>query len=80
MLKNYLKIALRHIARNKSYVLINVIGLGLAFACCIIGYVNYQYANQADHFHERLDQIVNVTVSNVGGRDPSYEGNGKRIS
>ncbi len=66
MIQNYFKIAFRHIIRNKSYLLINVIGLGLAFACCIIAFVNYQFANQADSFHEKEDQIFHVTVSLAG--------------
>ena len=70
MTKNFLKIALRHISRNKSYLLINVIGLGLAFACCIVAFVNYQYFNQADGFHEKKDQIFRVTVSVVGDARP----------
>jgi len=66
MFKNYLKIALRHIVRNKSYLLINIIGLGLAIACCIIAFVNYQYFETADRFHTKSDQIFRVTVRNVG--------------
>ena len=70
MIKNYLKIALRHIARNKTYLLINVIGLGVAFACCIVAFINYQYFSQADGFHEKKDQIFRVLVSSVGGYRP----------
>lgn len=57
MIKNYLTIALRHITRNKGYFLVNVIGLGLGLALCIITFVNYQYFQQSDGFHERLDHI-----------------------
>ena len=71
MIKNYLKIALRHISRNKSYLLINVVGLGLAFACCIVAFINFQYVNKADHFHENLDQIYRVAVGSVGGHRPN---------
>ena len=73
MIQNYFKIAFRHIIRNKSYLLINVIGLGLAFACCIIAFVNYQFANQADSFHEKEDQIFHVTVSLAGQQWPNVD-------
>lgn len=66
MLKNYFKIALRHISRNKSYLFINVIGMGLALACCIIAFVNYQYFEKSDSFFEKSDRIFRVTVDNVG--------------
>lgn len=66
MIKNYFKIAFRHISRNKSYLFINVIGMGLALACCIIAFVNYQYFEKADSFFEKSDQLFRVTVDNIG--------------
>ncbi|HUS02169.1 MAG TPA: ABC transporter permease [Chitinophagaceae bacterium] len=36
MLNNYLKIALRHIKKNKGYAFINMIGLSLGMACAIL--------------------------------------------
>ena len=32
MLKNYLKIALRNLAKNRSYLIINASGMGIAIA------------------------------------------------
>jgi len=71
MIKNYLKIALRHLSRNKSYLLINIVGIGLAIACCIISFLNYQYFKTADSFIENGDRIFRVTVSDVGGDFPN---------
>jgi len=67
MIKNYIKIALRHISRNKGYLLINVVGLGIGLALCIISFVNYQYFQQADTFHEKTDNIFRVIVWDEGG-------------
>jgi len=39
MIHNYLKIAFRQLFKNKSYVIINTLGMGIALACCISGYV-----------------------------------------
>jgi len=66
MFQNYLKIAFRHISRNKTYVLVNVIGLGLALACCIIAFVNYNTALNADTFHENHEHIVRVIYVDEG--------------
>ena len=35
MLQNYLLITLRSIIKNKIFILINVLGMGIAVACCI---------------------------------------------
>ena len=36
MLQNYLKIALRNLMRHKGYSLINVLGLSVGVACCVL--------------------------------------------
>ncbi len=63
MFKNYLKIALRHISRNKGYVLINVIGLGIALACSMIAFVNWQSGDGADSFHANHDRLFRVIAN-----------------
>lgn len=71
MFKNYLKIAFRHIIRNKTYVLVNIVGLGLALACCIIAFVNYNTALNADTFHEKQENIFRLIYYSVGLDKPS---------
>ncbi len=36
MLKNYLKIALRNLRKHKGYTFINVAGLAIGMACCLL--------------------------------------------
>ncbi|MEM6319395.1 MAG: ABC transporter permease, partial [Bacteroidota bacterium] len=60
MFTSYFKIAARHIARNRSYVLINVVGLGIAIACTMIAFVNWKAGNYADSFHENYDRLFRV--------------------
>ena len=73
MLKNYLKIALRHISRNKGYVFINVIGLGIALAISIIAFVNWQQGQTADKFHENYDDLYQVIVHGIGFERPTAD-------
>jgi len=73
MFQNYLKIALRHISRNKGYVFINVIGLGIALACCLIAFVNYQAGENADSYHENYDRLFMVVANGVGYTQPTAD-------
>ena len=60
MLRNFLKITLRNFLKNKSYVFINLIGLGFSLACCIVGYLNYKYVADFDQNHLNHDRIFKV--------------------
>lgn len=73
MFQNYLKIAFRHISRNKGYVFINVIGLGIALAISIIAFVNWQQGQTADKFHKNYDDLYQVIVNCVGMKRPTAD-------
>ncbi|UPK72023.1 ABC transporter permease [Chitinophaga filiformis] len=60
MLKNYLKTAFRSLWRNKRYALLNVTGLTLGIAVCLVIYVIIQYEQSFDTFHTRKDRIYRV--------------------
>jgi putative ABC transport system permease protein len=36
MIKNYFKVAIRNIWRRKGYSFINIIGLAIGMACCVL--------------------------------------------
>jgi putative ABC transport system permease protein len=57
MLKNYLKIALRNLLKNKSFSFINILGLsvGMASAILILLWINHEV--DYDQFHEKKDRI-----------------------
>lgn len=63
MLKNYLKIALRNLSRNKSYAFINVVGLAIGLACCILITMYVIHELSYDKFHSRSDRLYRVTES-----------------
>jgi ABC-type antimicrobial peptide transport system permease subunit len=60
MLKNYLLITFRSLMKNKLFILINVFGMGIAIACCITAYLNWQYSNQWDSVHLNANKIYRV--------------------
>jgi len=67
MLKNYIKVALRNIYKNKLFSFINIVGLGVAIAVCIVAYVNYEFANSFDSFYENGDRIYSVNHFKIVG-------------
>ena len=69
MFKNYLKIALRSLRRHAGYASMNVIGLALGLASCILIGVYVQDELRYERFHENADRIVRITENqNVEGR------------
>ncbi|MEQ9301313.1 MAG: FtsX-like permease family protein [Cyclobacteriaceae bacterium] len=60
MLRNFFKITTRNFLKNKSYVLINLLGLGLSLACCIVGYLNYKYTSDFDKNHLNHEKIFKI--------------------
>lgn len=61
MIKNYLKIAYRNIRKHLGYSLINVTGLAIGMACCILILLFVFDELSYDKFHENHDRIYRVT-------------------
>ncbi len=60
MLANYIKIALRNLYNTKLYAILNILGLGIAIALGIVGYVNYEFSQSYDSFHENNEHIYSI--------------------
>lgn len=70
MFRNYFKSALRNIAKHKGYSFINITGLAIGMACCllILMFVNDELS--FDSYNENADRIYRVAGSiRFGGRD-----------
>ncbi len=63
MLKNYIKVALRRLFRNKLDALISIGGLALGIACCILLLLFVHFEWSFDDFHERSDRIYRVVTA-----------------
>lgn len=78
MFSNYLKIALRNLIRNKTYSAINIFGLALGIACCLLLSLYVQDEVSYDKHHrlaENLYRIVthfqsDVSVNKTGTCSP----------
>jgi putative ABC transport system permease protein len=62
MLKNYFKIALRNIRKNKAYSIINISGLAIGMACFIFIILYIKYELSYDKFHENSEQIFRIDL------------------
>ncbi len=70
MLKNYFKSAIRNMARRKGYSLINIIGLAIGMACCLLILMFVNDELNCDNYNEYADRIYRIVGSyRYGGRD-----------
>ncbi|SEL56539.1 ABC-type transport system, involved in lipoprotein release, permease component [Olivibacter domesticus] len=60
MFKNYFKIARRNLLRNKSYAAMNVAGLAVGIAVCMMIFIIIQFQTSFDDFHAKKDRIYRV--------------------
>ncbi|MEO0340045.1 MAG: ABC transporter permease, partial [Bacteroidota bacterium] len=62
MIFNHLKLAWRQLTKYKFYSLINIGGLSIGVACCIIILLYIQYELSYDAYHENADDIYRVAL------------------
>lgn len=62
MFKNYLKIALRSLSKNKAYTVINVLGLSFGLSCCIMILFHVQDETSYDKFYGDQDNLYRVVL------------------
>lgn len=68
MLKNNIKVAFRYLVRHKGYTFINVFGLAVGVACCILIMLFVRSEWSYDRFHSKADRIYRIWLDEV------YEG------
>ena len=68
MFWNYLKVAWRNLLRHPLYAAINVVGLGIAIAFCLLAFLYVRHEWTYDAFHENADRIYRVYTENDRGR------------
>jgi putative ABC transport system permease protein len=60
MLKSYFKIAIRNVLRFKLYSFINIVGLSVGIAACVLIMLWVQDEVNFDRFHKNVDNIFRV--------------------
>lgn len=69
MIRNYFKIALRSLVRNKAFTLINILGLvlGISFSTMLYTYVSHELSY--DSFHTKADRTYRILTQDASSTD-----------
>ena len=60
MFKNHFKTAFRSLIRNRNYTIINIAGLAVGIAVCMMIFIIIQFHTSFDAFHAKRDRIYRV--------------------
>ncbi|MEZ4946102.1 MAG: ABC transporter permease [Cyclobacteriaceae bacterium] len=73
MIKSYLKSALRNFIKHKSFTFLNVIGLSLGIAACMLILQYVKYEKSYDTFHSKAEDIYRVQYNDWQGGKLRFE-------
>ena len=73
MIKNYLKIAWRNLLKRKTYAFINIFGLALGAAICLLIVLFIKSENSVDSWRNDADSVYRMVVKRkYPTRESSY--------
>jgi len=74
MLHTHLRVTLRHLRRHPYYTAINVTGLAVGLACCLLIVMLARHEWSHDRFHTNADRIHRSTIECVApGGEVNYQ-------
>ncbi|MBO3698296.1 ABC transporter permease [Roseivirga sp. E12] len=62
MIKNYIKVALRNVARQKFFAFINITGLAVGISCCLLILTYVMEELSYDNFHPDVESTYRVAL------------------
>jgi len=62
MFKNYFTISLRNLSKRKGYTVLNILGLTIGIACCLLIFQYVSYERSYDTFQKNSSQIVRIRL------------------
>ena len=83
MIKNYLKVTARILRNQRSFSLINIMGLSIGLACCLLILLYVQDELSYDRYHEKAGRIYrfvsftkwgDITIEVAGTSAPAAQG------
>ena len=67
MIKNYIKVTIRNMVRNKLFTSINIFGMSVSLACCMLLFFYATNELSFDKHHGPTDYRLNSTLSQKDG-------------
>ena len=80
MLENYLKISFRSMKRHKGYAFMNISGLAVGMACCILIMLYVQYELSYDRYHTKAGHIYRILIGRKAFNDQPFAGSPPRLA
>ena len=62
MFKNYLKITLRNMRKHNVYSFINISGLAVSIACCLMIVMHIRFETSYDNYHRDADRVYRLGI------------------
>ena len=63
MIKNYIKIAWRNLLKHKLFSLVNIFGLAIGIAACLIIFIYIRHELNFDQYNKNADRIARITAT-----------------
>jgi putative ABC transport system permease protein len=63
LLRNYFKVSYRHLAKNKTFAIVNIVGLALGMAAALLIYDYTRFEKSFDTFHANANNLYRVTTA-----------------
>src|SRR6476661_6289779 len=80
MIRNYFRIAVRYLQKNKLYAFVNIIGLAIGITSCILIGIYVWQELSFDRFHAKADRITRtVWEYNFGDKTNRVSSTGTKV-
>ena len=73
MFNSYIKTAIRNLVRHGRHTLLNITGLAVALAACMVVFLVIQYEMSYDKHIGGYDQIYQINVKNINGDGEDFQ-------
>ncbi len=74
MLRSYIKIGLRNLRKHSIFSVINIFGLSVSIAFCLLLYMHIRHEQSYDTFHKEKERIFRLEMTNLSiGLEPEQK-------